>query len=177
MDAELADISSVLDAAGAPTTHIIADNDACYLAVRFAALHTERLRRMVLWSPFVSGQDARGDEMRRFAGLIRSDWDDALRQWAGYALPNGTEAQRAAFSNGFARRVSASTAATYMEWEASEDVSQLLPAVEAPTLVLAPRRLGSRSMGVASLLPNARFEPMDADPVPANSTSARSPLE
>jgi pimeloyl-ACP methyl ester carboxylesterase len=164
-DAQVDDVAAVLDGAGVTAAHLIADNDACYLAVRFAAVHPERVRRLALWSPFVSGRDARQDEMRRFAGLIRSDWDAARRQWAEYALPKGTEAERAAFSDGFARRLSASAAASYMDWEASEDLSPVLPTVNAPTLVLAPRRLGSRSMGVASLLPNALFEPVDADPI------------
>ena len=50
-----------------------------------------------------------------------------------------------------------------MEWEASEDIADILPGIQAPAIVIAARRYAPRSMGVASLLPNARFEVVDAD--------------
>jgi pimeloyl-ACP methyl ester carboxylesterase len=164
MDAQVADVLVVMAAEGIGRCDLLGDNDGCYVAVSLAAAHPERVRRLALWAPLVTGEDARPGPMREFAQLMRDDWPEACRQWGAYGLPDGPEPEVKRVAAWFDAHVSRETAAQYMEWEAGEDVSALLSRVTAPTLALNTRRGGSRSMGVASLMPDARFEPVDTDP-------------
>jgi hypothetical protein len=107
--------------------------------------------------------DARPERLREFARLMRTDWPEACRQWAGPRTAGASEEDHQREAERIASKFSAATAADYMEWEAAEDISDVLPMISAPALVLAARRFAPRSMGVASLLPNARFEVVDAD--------------
>jgi pimeloyl-ACP methyl ester carboxylesterase len=163
LDAQVADLTAVADALGLDRFDLSGDNDGCYVAVAFAAQHRERVRRLVLWSPLVGGHDARQADMRDFAQRMRSDADAARWQWSEYTV-NGDESARRAFVDAFAARSSPEVTASYLEWEAAEDASPLLPTIAVPALVINTRRFGPRSMGVASLMPDARFEPIDVDP-------------
>ena len=160
--AELADLARLMDDAGEERCDVIGDNDGCYLAVRFAVMHPERVRRVALWTPLVTGADARPQQLRDFSALVRDDWDAARRQWAANTVGDASEVDAA--EERLAAMYSAETAAHFLEWQAGEDVGELLPQVRAPTLVLASRRHAARSLGVSSLLPAARFEVVDADP-------------
>jgi pimeloyl-ACP methyl ester carboxylesterase len=166
LDAHVADLAAVANACGFKRFDVIGDNDASYVAAAFAVQHPARVRRIALWAPLVGGHDARPQQMREFANLLRVDDAHALDQWAGYAVRDGPETARAAFIDAFRKRISPATAAAYLDWEAGIDISDLLPLVEAPALVLNVRRGGPRSMGVAALMPHARFEPVDAPPAP-----------
>lgn len=161
---QLGDIERVMDALGIETCDLVGDNDGCYLAAAYAALHPKRVRRIAMWSPLVAGSDARPARMREFARLMRADWAAACAQRAQYAAPGAPEAKQLELARAFEEMASPEVAASYLEWEADEDVAELLPRIAAPALVLGSRRGGARSMGVASLMPRARFEVVDADP-------------
>jgi pimeloyl-ACP methyl ester carboxylesterase len=161
---QLGDLRRVMDALAIDECDLMGDNDGCYLAAAYAALHPERVRGVTLWAPLVAGSDARPERLRDFARLMRNDWAAACAQWAQHAAQNGTPAEQIEMARAFTEMTSPSFAASYLEWEADEDVAELLPRIAAPALVLSSRRGGARSMGVASLMPHARFEVADADP-------------
>jgi pimeloyl-ACP methyl ester carboxylesterase len=162
-DAQVADLEAVVAASGiAGPFDLLGDNDGCYIAIALAAHHPEMVRRLALWAPLVGGHDAAPDRLNEFAQLIRRDWEHALEQWSQHAAP--AEVARRAFVQSMRVRVSADIAAAYFEWEAGEDVSGLLPSVRLRALVLNTRRGGPLSMGVASMMPEARFTPVDANP-------------
>ena len=158
------DLTCVLDHLGTADVDLIGDNDGCYIVAAFAARHHARVRRIAWWCPLVGGKDARPDVMLEFAQLMRDDWDEACPQRAKYSLSQASEAEHQVLAGTLRDMTSPETAATYLEWEAAADSSTILPTIEAQSLVLCTRRAGARSMGVASLLPHARFEPMDAGP-------------
>jgi pimeloyl-ACP methyl ester carboxylesterase len=161
---QIGDVQRVMDALRIEVCDFVGDNNGCYLVAAYAALHPERVRGIALWAPLVAGSDARPERMREFARLMRSDWTAACTQWAQYAAPGATPAEQIELARAFEEMTSPSFAASYLEWEADEDVATLLPRIAAPALVLNSRRGGARSMGVASLMPHARFEVVDADP-------------
>ncbi|MEX2246027.1 MAG: alpha/beta hydrolase [Dehalococcoidia bacterium] len=159
MPAQLADIRAVAGALGIERCDVLGDNDGCYVAVAWATAYPKRVARLALWSPLVTGRDARPAQMRAFAQLMRDDWTAACQQWARYRATEAEERQRIAET--FGAMTSPRVAASYLEWEADEDLTELLPRVIAPALVVNTRRGGPRSLGVASLLADGRFVTVD----------------
>ncbi len=166
LDAWVRDLEAVVDALGAEHVTLFApDSLAVPTAVAYATRRPERVSHLVLWQAHTGIQHLINDP--GFAGvleLIDKDWplfcEVLVQVMEGWSDPD--TAHRAA---AMMRELhtpegikAAMTAAGHI------DVSELLPRVQAPTLVLH-RRDGrqplSDSMSVASAIPNARLVTID----------------
>jgi class 3 adenylate cyclase len=135
-------------------------------AIVYAARHPERVTRLLLWGSFARMPDVLGTPALQAARTLRdSDWKlftETLGHY-GFGLAEGEQAQRYAayFRESVTQQV---WRAFESQWE-DLDVSDVLPQVRSPTLVLHAR--GSlipvdAARHLASRIPNARLALVEA---------------
>ena len=149
IDVLLADLEAVADA--------VSPNDPVFLwgpgrlgllAVAFAALHPDRVSKLVLWSTAPIGAEFMSDPMRQLFELAKVDWDLAMESTA-QAITNFDEPEVARAFATMSRTATASARDAFMRFEEDFlkwDVTDLLAAVRCPTLVMHPK--GSRYFSV-----------------------------
>jgi pimeloyl-ACP methyl ester carboxylesterase/DNA-binding CsgD family transcriptional regulator len=175
LEAFVCDLDAVAERLELPRFAVVGTSAASPIAVAYAATHLQRVSRLVLIDPFPSGEAwARFSPLRRMlqtiSGLAEDDWATFTRA-AGSILTSFEDAA-AARSIAAALEGSASPK-TFLAYEYAMrevDVRPLLPAVQAPALVIHNDSLpvGSfeMSQAVASGLPAARFVRVPADVAP-----------
>jgi DNA-binding winged helix-turn-helix (wHTH) protein/pimeloyl-ACP methyl ester carboxylesterase len=171
----VADLATVVDAAGLERFGLWGISQGAAVAVAYAARHPERVSRLVLCGGYVLGWRKRGDpdEIARreaLAGLIpHSEGLDnpAFRQvFTSLVMPDATPEQMA-WSNEL-QRVAAppEVAARLMRTWGDIDVSEFLPQVAAPTLVLHSRGDAAvpfpQGLRLAQEIPGARLVALES---------------
>jgi pimeloyl-ACP methyl ester carboxylesterase len=175
VDAFVHDLEAVVDALGLDQFTLIGSSKGGSTAIAYAALHPERVSRLVLYGTFAQGSRARGDEDLDEArdaviALVQQGWakdNPAFRQLlTSFLLPDATVEEMGWFND--LQRVSASAANASRLLRSLEDVNVVdyLPGITAPTLVLHCRDDASvpfeQGRLIASRIPNARFVPLES---------------
>jgi class 3 adenylate cyclase len=140
LETRMEDLRAVLDAVGSSRAVVFGAQEGTLMATLFAASYPERTQALVLFHPVVAGGGTESREVQEELGAIRERWgtrefsdelvqlvsptlysDEAYRDWCADAL-----------------RVGASPAVAYALNRAyrESDLSEVLPAVRVPTLVL-----------------------------------------
>jgi class 3 adenylate cyclase/pimeloyl-ACP methyl ester carboxylesterase len=189
LDAWVNDIEAVVNAAGFDRFPLLGISQGCAISVAFAVRHPERVSHLVLYGGFARGAYRRAknelelQKAKALAGLIRTGWGDdspAYRQlFSSLFMPGGTAEQLQKFSERQRRTTSAECAYRYFETTRNLDVTDLLPKVKAPTLVMHVRddQMQPFEAGreLADGIPGARFValqgnnhiPLEQDPATA----------
>lgn len=160
------DLEAVIDDAISGEFDIIGSNDGAAIAIAYAARHPERVRRMLLGSPFASAaRFVRRDLLESLIGLVRADWRIASRTLTDLSRQDLTAEQRETYARMYREVTSPETMAAYLELFASIDVDDEATRVRTPTLIfsqpyfrLVPPR---ETMRVAALIPGARLITVD----------------
>ncbi|MGZ4689001.1 MAG: adenylate/guanylate cyclase domain-containing protein [Acidimicrobiia bacterium] len=177
LEQQVDDVLAVMDAVGVRRAALHGGGDGAQVALLLAATHPDRVSALVLnnaWArafrssdyPFGADPDAREE----LGVQMRSNWGDLDRPWG---LESFAPSRRddPSFSLLLARRqqVSASPAAASAVFlNEGNDVREILPLVQAPTLVLCPAdshpkgatlQLYEHARFLAEHLPNARLAP------------------
>lgn len=175
-EAMLADLEDVADAAGADRFALLGISQGCAISVAYAVRHPERVSHLVLYGGFVQGWRAAGnaDQIARWTAmttLIRQGWgrnNPAFRQvFTSLFVPGASQEQMDWFNELQRKSVSPDNAAKLNEAIGDFDVSDLLPHVRIPTLVLHSRNdavcpyKGGRRF--ATEIPGARFVMLESD--------------
>jgi class 3 adenylate cyclase/pimeloyl-ACP methyl ester carboxylesterase len=165
LETRMDDLRAVLDAVGSTTAVVFGAHEGSAMAALYAATYPERVRALVLFHP---GSDIAPDDpyAERELADLRDRWgtrafSDELLRWGAPTL-YGREEEREWFANEL--RLGASPAVAYALNRAfvETDLSEVWPAVRAPTLVL----FRSGSMGevpaleVARQIPGSRSVPV-----------------
>ena len=162
LETRMEDLRAVLDAAGSTSTVLLGSHDGCSLAALYAATYPERTRAIALFQPVVRGATETADDD---LAELRERWgtqaycDELLSYNAPSLLESGED--RRWFANWL--RVGASPSSAYAQNRAvaETDLSDLLPAVRVPALVLY--RPGSlyepETREAARLIPGAKLLP------------------
>ena len=175
-DAMLADLESIIDAVGQRRVILLGLSQGCAVCGAYAARHPERVSGMILFGSYVKGwrKTSKPIGRERFDALVeavRRSWSDddaTVRQdLSSLFLPSGGE-QEFRWMNELQRvTTSPENAANVMDAIAELDVSDVLPEVACPTLVLncrddrvAPIESGRR---FAELVPGAKFIELDGE--------------
>jgi pimeloyl-ACP methyl ester carboxylesterase/DNA-binding winged helix-turn-helix (wHTH) protein len=169
-EAFVRDLEAIVDAVRLDRFDMFALSGGCGIAIAFAVRHPERLRRLVLYGGFARGARKRGSqqqiEMTNAAmTMMRHGWgqeNPAFRQlFTSQFIPGGTAEQVQWFNDLQRMTTSPENAARTMSAIADVDVTDLLPLVRVPTLVLhcrddarVPFEEGRR---MAAGIPGARF--------------------
>jgi class 3 adenylate cyclase len=160
LETRMEDLRAVLDAAGSTNTVLLGSHDGCSLAALYAATYPERTRAIVLFQPLARAdwEDEETELARLRDGWGTQAFADELLSFNAPTLLESEE-ERRWFANWL--RVGASPASAYIQNRAlsSTDLTDVLPAVRVPTLVLY--RPGSlfepETAEVAQLIPKAKL--------------------
>lgn len=170
LDALVADLKSVVDAAGVERFPLFALSQGCAVAIEFAVRYPERVSKLILYGGYAQGWrkhperklDAQADAL---ITLARAGWgrdNPAFRQiFTSLFIPGATQEQMDWFNELQRLTTSPENAATILESHASIDVVDRLPLVTQPTLVLHVRNESCvrypNGKQIAMGIPNATF--------------------
>ncbi|WP_397541452.1 alpha/beta fold hydrolase [Roseovarius salis] len=175
LDAFADDLRAVADANGLDRFAIFAVSQAVPVAIRFAALHPERVSRMVLYGGYAVGRVHRqvgGGEVdeETILGLIRAGWGREkgafLNAFTSLFMPDATPQQVESFVNIQQQSITPEKAAILRQAVDRLVVTEDLPKVRAPVLVVHARddAIHPISQGrlLASSLPGAEFMTLES---------------
>ncbi len=175
-DAFVRDLETVVDAAGLQRFALLGISQGCAVSIAYAVRHPERVSHLVLYGGYARGRRKRGsqqesDQADALITLMRQGWgkeNPAFRHiFTSLFIPGGTPEQMTWFDE--LQRVTTSPENSVRIREAMNgiDVSELLPRVTVPTLVLhcrseavVPFEEGRR---VAAGIPGARFVALEGN--------------
>ena len=161
LDSFLVDLRAVLDALKLRRVRLVADNFWSHVAVQFAVQSPERVEALVLMHSATSYLD----QVNWSRGLASVNWDYYLGLQVGLALPASEELD--VNDPRFARKERLKSRTTQGDWlltlnaYGASDVSDMLPKVKCPALVLQARDqqwvTQEEATRVAALLPEGRL--------------------
>jgi class 3 adenylate cyclase/pimeloyl-ACP methyl ester carboxylesterase len=171
LDAWVSDLETVVAAAGLDRYPLLGMSQGCAISVAFAVRHPERVSHLILYGGFARGAYRRAknelelQKAKALATLIRTGWGEetpVFRQlFSSLFMPGGTQEQLQKFAERQRKTTSAECAYRYFETTRNLDVSELLPKVTAPTLVMHKRddQIQPFDAGreLAAGIPGARF--------------------
>jgi len=174
-DAWLHDLETVVDAAGLARFTLLGMSQGAAIAVAYALRHPERVAKLVIYGGFARGRRRRGlPEQDEEADLqeraIRIGWgreNPAFRQiFTSQFMANASSEQLAAWDEMQRLSCSSETAERIVRLTHMIDVTDLLPRVHVPTLVMHSthdaRIPFEQGRMIASLIPGARFVPLES---------------
>jgi len=145
-------------------------------AIAFAAAHPGRVTHLILCGAYARGRNRRAsplevEKARALMTLMREGWGDQrsafMQAFSSLYLPKGTPEQIGWWTELQRETISAEMAIRFREAFDAIDVSDLLPQVHVPTLVLhsrgdtvCPFEEGRR---IAAAIPGARLVELDSD--------------
>ncbi len=168
MEERLRDLEAVIDAAGLDRCALIGLSEGGATAIAYAAKHPDRVSHLILYGSFLNTASFDVETRARWEQLLplmRQAWRSerpAIRQlFTGIMIPDADAAQNAYFNELQRLACDGTTAFRMALAVANIDVSNLAPAVQAPTLVL--HRRGDLAIPVeagqalAASIPNAEL--------------------
>ena len=175
-EAWVRDLETVVDALGLERFPLLGISQGCAVAITYAVRHPERVTKLVLYGGFAEGvvkrskTQAQYDETTMVMRGIPLGWghdNPAFRLFfAARFLPEGTAEQMRWFSDLQRVTTTPETGSRLLTTASMIDVTELVPRVHVPTLVLHATgdAVASFSQGrkLASLIPGARFVPLES---------------
>jgi class 3 adenylate cyclase len=180
MEAHLADVHAVADVVGLQDFDLLGSGDAAAVCVRFAAESPERIRRLVLWGAYRRFEEQarrratsfavqqEPDSLQNWQEMFRSNFAMAARIISDDFFPNQPASVARHIAGLWVEFVPSEVAYKYYNFGRSIDVTDWLPKVSAPMLVMHRRNdhtghLLEYGRDVAASIPNARFVLLDGD--------------
>ena len=140
LETQLSDVVAVLKAAQSESAAVIGLNDGGIMAIMLAATHPELCRSLVLFTPTAAHSLAAGMPMEQIDAVLEMITADALADRSGVQLLAPSRQGDEQFDRHLARlqRFSVRTGAFahYYRQTMTSDVSDYLPSIRTPTLVL-----------------------------------------
>ena len=171
LDAWVADLETVVDAAGVERFPLFAHSQGGAIGIAYAARHPERVSHLILlggWARSVMKRDltpAQIEEMRTLVKMAGFGWgreNPAYRQvFTSLLIPDSSPEQAASYNELERMCASPECAARIFSSVGKLDVMDLAPLVQCPTLVMHAH--GDASVPyeegrlIAAAIPNARF--------------------
>jgi pimeloyl-ACP methyl ester carboxylesterase/DNA-binding CsgD family transcriptional regulator len=184
LDALVADVEAVVDRLDLGRFDIFGAFDAGPVAIAYAARHPERVSHLILWCSWARTSDIRSPRIRAWLGLIDQDWELMTDTCAHLALgwPAGEVGRHAA--QRLRESVSPEAARAALEAMGTFDVTELLPNLKVPTLVLHRSDISWLTVDIArelaSHIPDARLMILEGEstaPYLGNTEAAMSAIE
>ncbi len=175
-DAFVRDLEAVVEATGVDRAAILGISQGAAVAIAYAVLHPERVSKLILYGGYAQGRNKRGSaaeaEMAAaFLAILRHGWGDErsafMKAFSSVFFPNGSAQQIKWLVDLQRITTSPENAARIRNACDDIDVVDLLPKVQAPTLVIhcrhdnvAPVEQGRL---MARSIPHAKFVTLDSD--------------
>jgi pimeloyl-ACP methyl ester carboxylesterase/DNA-binding CsgD family transcriptional regulator len=175
-EANLHDLEAVVDAAGFKRFILLGCCQGSGLAIAYAARHPERVSNLILYGAFARGRLKRNpsardvEEADMMLKLVELGWgreNPAFRQvYTTMFIPESTPEQSRWFTDLQRMSTSPENAVELIRGFDAMDVTDLLPKVNCPTLVLHARDDArvpfAEGRMVASSIPGAEFVPLES---------------
>lgn len=163
IESRMDDVRTVMDAAGSGNAALLGIAESAATCAVFAATYPERIDQLMLFAPYVRGA-AGDDDRERWLERIRVErerWGerDYLVEMGRWLNPQWADNEEYLESFVTHHRLTASPA-TIVEFRRMQmelDLSDVLPAIRVPTLVLTKERARQDSVEVASMVPGAEY--------------------
>ena len=169
--ARVSDLETVVNAAGIQRFPLLGMSQGCAISIAYAVRHPDRVSHLILCGGFAVGglrrarDDAERENCFAMKTLMRSGWgqeNPAFRQiFTSQLIPGGSKEQIDWLNELQRRTTSPECAARIFQSHAETDVTELLPQVTAPTLVMhargdvaIPLQFGQQ---IAAGIPGAQF--------------------
>jgi len=168
LDALMLDLEGVVDRLSLERFTLLGALQMGPVAIAYAARNPERVSRLVLWCSWARTSDFYASpRLRALRELLERDWELYTETMAGIIMgfSQGEPAHQAAvlYRESVTRQALRATVAAFREF----DVTDLLPGVRAPTLVLHRRQVRLFDVDVAghlaSHIPDARLLLLQGD--------------
>ena len=166
IDADVAELADLVRAIGPPVS-LLAMSAAGPIAVTLTHRHPEWVSSLVLFGTFANGPATFSDESLReqVVAIARSHWGIGSKMLADLYRPGLSDEATWHLAKVFRDSASAEVAASYLEQIYGQDVTPLLPEIQAPALVLhyrSDRLIPFRGgQDLATGLPQATLLPLD----------------
>jgi pimeloyl-ACP methyl ester carboxylesterase/DNA-binding CsgD family transcriptional regulator len=175
-DANLHDLEAVADAVGFQRFILLGCCQGSSLAIAYAARHPERVSNLILYGAFARGRMKRDpsaqdrDEANTMLKLVELGWgreNPAFRQvYTTLFIPESTPEQYQWFSDLQRMSTSPDNAVGLIRGFDAMDVSDLLPKIKCPTLVMHARNDArvpfAEGRMIASSIPGAEFVSLES---------------
>lgn len=166
LEKEVRDLEAIIDHLKLQRFSLFGMSEGGPTAIAYAVKHPEVVSHLILYGTFPRGNAAAPPELKAsLCNLIRTSWGLGSKTLADIFVPDsGTEGLKY-FTNWQRKAATGEMAARLLEAEEHIDVTEILPKVTTPTLVL--HRKGDRACSVqggrelAASIPNARFILLD----------------
>src|SRR5262249_4030025 len=144
-DAVVRDLETVVDSAGLERFPLLGISQGCAVSVAYCVRHPQRVSKLVLYGGYARGRGKRGDpkqieQDQALVTLMRDGWgkeNPAFRQiFTSLFIPGATQEQVQWFNDLQKKTTSPENAVRIRQSHSMIDVSDLLPLVRVPTLVL-----------------------------------------
>ena len=168
------DLMTVVDNLGLERFALVGNSQGAATSAVVAARYPERVSRLVLYGGYARGRRMRGSEGEiaesdAYITMIREGWgkdvDAYVRMFGSFFMPDANAAQLAKFIDLQRKATPPENAARIQLIIDSVDISDDLPKIDAPTLVLHVREDARASFDegrrMAAAIPGARFVPLE----------------
>jgi pimeloyl-ACP methyl ester carboxylesterase/DNA-binding CsgD family transcriptional regulator len=166
IESESRQLEAVIDAVGGSAV-VFASSCCCLSASQLAIRRPDAVEKLIYFGGYASRNDipeATGASLIQF---VRLSWKLAAQMLSGLSDPHASGDEIAEHTRIQRAAASAEAASIFLELDFKADLRDVLPNVPVPTLVLHRRgdRMVpiSRGRELATLLPNARFIPLNGD--------------
>ncbi len=156
------DLEAVVEELGLVNFALFAPGVAAMVAINYMARRPDRISRLILWCPVVRAADMlETSQMKGLGALLENDWElftEMVAQMV-YGFAGGEPARR--FAANLRESVTQDTTRSVMYASQNVDVSDLLPRVSVPTLVMHRREMKVPALDIsrttAASIPGARL--------------------
>ena len=166
IESESRQLEAVIESTGEPAV-VFATSCCCLAASQLAVRRPELVQRIVYFGGYASRNDIPDATRNSLVEFIRTNWRLGAQMLAGLFDPHASGDEIAEHTRVQRAAASAEAAAIFLELDITADLRNVAPLVQTPALVL--HRRGDRTVPIgrgrelASLLPNARFVPLNGD--------------
>jgi pimeloyl-ACP methyl ester carboxylesterase/DNA-binding CsgD family transcriptional regulator len=166
VESESRQLEAVIDAVGGSAV-VFASSCCCLSASQLAVRRPDAVEKIVYFGGYASRNDIPEATRNSLIQFTRLSWKLAAQMLAGLFDPHASGDEIAEHTRIQRAAASAEAASIFLELDFKADLRSLLPKVPVPALVL--HRRGDRVVPIgrgrelASLLPHARFIPLNGD--------------
>jgi hypothetical protein len=166
MDSELRDLETVIDHLKLKRLALLGWSEGGPIAIAYAAKHPRRVSQLILYGTYARGAAITTEEVKAsLISLVRAHWGIGSKTLADLFEAGADAASIQLWAKYQRECTTPEVAAKILELVYKADVVHLLPSLRVSTLVIhrqreraMPFRLGRE---LASLIPNARFVPLE----------------
>ena len=170
LETEVRDLETVINHLKLGRFAILGVSQGGPTAIAFAAKHPQNLTHLLLFGAYSCGNNLANDEVKTaLISLVRAHWGLGSKTLADLFIPgSGSNPEVVEIFSQYQRNsTTAENAARMLECSYQMDVTDLLPNILVPTVVI--HRQGDRAVNpkcgreLAASIPNASFVPLEGD--------------